>query len=521
MASDSFKVKNSINLQPTVAPVSPQEGDIFQNDSTGNLEHHDGTSFDVILDDSNTVTVTNKSMDGASNTFTNLPSGSFAAVPADANNFLVRDGSGNIVSNTKAVPAGVVVGTTDTQTLSNKTLATPTVTGSLEADAVTNADIATSNTASTVNIGTGSGANVINIGGATSTINMTGTVNNQNVTNLNVTDKLITINDGGAVASGGGSGIEIEENGVITGYNQTSGDRNSWEFKAPNQTGVVSLSPGASNDTVTLVAAIQVLTNKVIDAAVNTLSNITNTAISAAAAISRSKIAAGAADHVIINNASGVLSSEATLAIGRGGTGEATAAAGFYALSPTTTKGDLIVNDGSLNVRQAVGADGFVLTADSTQTSGIKWAASGSGAQLKIKARKSSNQNIPSASTTEIIFDTEDEDSASAYNPVTGVFTVPTGYAGFYIITATIDLNNSSVVGQRTLFVNKTGTDVQVLRYDATPLVTTLVYTGLTGLQLADNDTVTIRLLQNSGGNQGVGGSGNDYNHLTITRYGD
>lgn len=41
---------------------------------------------------------------------------------------------------------------------------------------------------------------------------------------------------------------------------------------------------------------------------------------------------------------------------------------------PTTTKGDLVVSTGSTNVRQAIGANNTVLTADSAQTNGLKWA---------------------------------------------------------------------------------------------------------------------------------------------------
>jgi hypothetical protein len=50
-------------------------------------------------------------------------------VPANASKFVERDGSGNVVSNVHTVPTGAVVGTTDAQTLTNKTLTSPTVNG--------------------------------------------------------------------------------------------------------------------------------------------------------------------------------------------------------------------------------------------------------------------------------------------------------------------------------------------------------------------------------------------------------
>lgn len=71
------------------------------------------------------------------------------------------------------------------------------------------------------------------------------------------------------------------------------------------------------------------------------------------------------------------------VSISQGGTGQSSALSAFNALSPLTTKGDILTRNGTDNIRVAVGNDGEMIMADSTQSSGIKWANS-SGPTKKI-----------------------------------------------------------------------------------------------------------------------------------------
>lgn len=57
-----------------------------------------------------------------------------------------------------------------------------------------------------------------------------------------------------------------------------------------------------------------------------------------------------------------------------------------YTPDKLTTKGDLLVHNGTKEIRLAVGTNDYVLTADSAQTEGVKWAVSGGGAATSLEA---------------------------------------------------------------------------------------------------------------------------------------
>jgi trimeric autotransporter adhesin len=114
------------------------------------------------------------------------------------------------------------------------------------------------------------------------------------------------------------------------------------------------------------------------------------------------------------------------VAIVNGGTGQTTQTAAFDALSPTTTKGDLIVDDGTNNIRLAVGADTYVLTADSSTASGVKWAAAaGGGSNITAQGLWENNASITSDYT---IATGNNGMSAGPISVASGItVTVPTG----------------------------------------------------------------------------------------------
>jgi len=109
--------------------------------------------------------------------------------------------------------------------------------------------------AATVNIGTGPGTTTINLGGPNDTVTITGTLTSVNTNNLEVVDKLITLNKGGVASSGGGAGFEIEENGSATGYIKVNTGRTGYQLKPPS-TGLVEIVAAAADTTLTATSTV-------------------------------------------------------------------------------------------------------------------------------------------------------------------------------------------------------------------------------------------------------------------------
>ena len=216
-----------------------------------------------------------------------------------------------------------------------------------------------------------------------------------------------------------------------------------------------------SSGTLVTTTTVQTLTNKTISGIQNTLTNIPYSSllltnqilnadisasaaiaysklnlagsildsdIAADAAISRGKVAAGTANHIVVNGASGELSSEAQLDIARGGTGASDANSALNALLPdqagnankflqtdgtdsswvivsgsgTVTSVDLSAPSEFIVSGNPVTTNGTLTIQKATQAANWVWAGPGTGANAVPTFRALVAADIPTLSTTNV-----------------------------------------------------------------------------------------------------------------------
>jgi len=103
-------------------------------------------------------------------------------------------------------------------------------------------------------------------------------------------------------------------------------------------------------------------------------------------------------------------------------------------------KGDLITATAAdTPARLAVGTNGQTLVADSSTSTGLKWATPSSGSTfVGVQVTKiTTNQSIPDSTYTVVSFNSEDFDTNTYHDNSTNNsrFTIPSGKAGYYAIS--------------------------------------------------------------------------------------
>jgi hypothetical protein len=172
-------------------------------------------------------------------------------------------------------------------------------------------------------------------------------------------------------------------------------------------------------------------------------------------------------------------------------------------ISTIDAKGDLLAGTADNTIgRLAIGTNGQVLTADSDETTGMKWATPSAGASFVGCSLYDTNatQSISNNTSTLVTWNSENFDTNTFHSTSTNTsrITIPSGKAGYYLFTS-YGFFGDNATGNRRLDLRKNGS---LIRSWPTPS-TTATFSGLTItclLSLAEADYIEIAVFQTSGG---------------------
>ena len=165
-------------------------------------------------------------------------------------------------------------------------------------------------------------------------------------------------------------------------------------------------------------------------------------------------------------------------------------------------KGELVIGTGTdASGILSVGANDTVLTADSSTSTGLKWAAPSSPSFVGCSIYNSATLSIANATATQLTFNSEffDTNDFHSTSTNTGRITIPSGYAGKYLINIATRWATDSYAGSREVTLYKNGTswiDYSELFANSNGRT---YFSRSAIVDLAVGDYLTIYVIQNSG----------------------
>jgi len=173
-------------------------------------------------------------------------------------------------------------------------------------------------------------------------------------------------------------------------------------------------------------------------------------------------------------------------------------------IQPTllNAKADLITataND--TPARLGVGANGTVLTADSAEATGLKWAAPAAASFVGANVYKTATQSVSNGTWTNITYDAENFDTDAFHDNSTNNtrMTIPSGKNGKYLVTANITFA-ANANGLRACIIRKNGADYARGNFIVPFATGDAVLIATATLDLVATDYIEIQVYKDGGG---------------------